>query len=278
MGKASKYKDTLFRKIFKEPKQAILLYNLIGGRNYDTDTPIEVNTLEDAVFNGLENDVSFVIEDKLVIFIEHQSTINNNMPLRFIEYLAASYALIESRLKYKSRIIKLPKPEFYVLYNGKDKWDKEYLKLSDAFDLSEDRDTYIELCAKVINIKPDSATVDIKKDNELYVYSVFVSKVGEFRDGGDPTKTALRKARSYCAENGLSSNMLNMWEEVKDMYLAEIDYLSEEKRNSYFDGKDEGRLEGILDVAINLIKMGTSLEDISNATGIEIGTLRTIRA
>lgn len=80
-------------------------------------------------------------------------------------------ALIESKQKYKSRIIRLPKPEFYVLYNGKDKWDKGCLKLSDAFKLTEEKDTYIELVAKIINIKMGSATVDIKKNNELYVYS-----------------------------------------------------------------------------------------------------------
>lgn len=91
MEKTAKYKDTLFRKIFKDEKQAILLYNLISNNNYAANTPIEVNTFEDAVFNGLENDVSFIIEDRLVIFIEHQSTINNNMPLRFIEYLMARW-------------------------------------------------------------------------------------------------------------------------------------------------------------------------------------------
>ena len=66
------------------------------------------------------------------------------------------------------------------------------------------------------------------------------------------------------------------------MYLAEIDYLSEEKRNSYFDGKDEGRLEGklegILDVAIKLMKKGSPLEDIVDVTGIGIDTLRSLRA
>ena len=128
-----KYKDTLFRYIFKEPKEAIKLYNVISGSSYDINTPIEVNALDKMMFTDKENDVSFVLEDRLVIFIEHQSTINNNMPLRFIEYLSANYRYIRSKRKYSSAVVKLPRPEFYVLYNGRDKWDKECLKLSDAF-------------------------------------------------------------------------------------------------------------------------------------------------
>ena len=67
-----KYKDTLFRSIFKVPEEAIKLYNVISGSSYDINTPIEVNALDEMMFTDKENDVSFVLDDKLVIFIEHQ--------------------------------------------------------------------------------------------------------------------------------------------------------------------------------------------------------------
>ena len=66
------------------------------------------------LFTDKENDVSFVLEDKLVIFIEHQSTINNNMPLRFIEYLSANYRFIKSKRKYSGTLMNLPRTEAHT--------------------------------------------------------------------------------------------------------------------------------------------------------------------
>ena len=231
-----KYKDTLFRHIFKEPKEAIKLYNVISGSSYDINTPIEVNALDEMLFTDKENDVSFVIEDKLVIFIEHQSTINNNMPLRFIEYLSANYRFIRSKQKYRSEVVKLPKPEFYVLYNGSDTWNKEYLKLSDAFEVSEIADTYVDLVAKIVNIRPETATVDIKANDELYIYATFVSQVQAALDSGDSIYTALKKAREYCLGLGISGMLLDKWKEVQDMYLEEFSYLDEVARQNYMKG------------------------------------------
>jgi len=37
---------------------------------------------------GQINDVSFTVGDRLIVLIEHQSTINENMPLRLLMYVA----------------------------------------------------------------------------------------------------------------------------------------------------------------------------------------------
>ncbi|GHU59004.1 hypothetical protein FACS1894133_4860 [Clostridia bacterium] len=274
MNRERKYKDTLFRYIFKEPEQAIRLYNLVADKNYDINTPIEVNALEKAVFSELENDVSFVIEDKLVIFIEHQSTINNNMPLRFVEYLAANYSMLEGKLKYREKSIRLPKPEFYVLYNGTEVWDKEYLRLSDSFGEPEVADTYVELVAKVIDIKPDSATVDIKRDNELYVYSVFVAKVQELRRAGAEIRNALKTAYEFCAEQGLHSTMLNKWAEVEDMYLAEFSYFDDVRREAFFNGE----LKKAVDVIRNLMPLKISVEQMSKIAEVDVAVVKDVIA
>jgi hypothetical protein len=60
------------------------LYNAVTGQNYPPDTKIEIVTLSNALFKGQLNDVAFVVDDRLVVLMEHQSTVNNNMPLRML--------------------------------------------------------------------------------------------------------------------------------------------------------------------------------------------------
>jgi hypothetical protein len=83
------HKDSVFSLLFSEPPAALELYNAVTGQNYPPDTKLEIVTLSNALFKGQLNDVAFVVDDRLVVLIEHQSTINNNIPLRMLMYLVA---------------------------------------------------------------------------------------------------------------------------------------------------------------------------------------------
>ena len=146
------YKDSVFTRLFSNTENLIELYNAIEGTNYGEDTEIEINTLEDVLFMDRINDISFTINGKFVILVEHQTTVNQNMPLRFLMYVARLYEKItDNRSVYKEKLIKIPTPEFIVLYNGKDDIPEEQImKLSDAF--IEKDDIKLELKVKVINI------------------------------------------------------------------------------------------------------------------------------
>ena len=130
-----KYKDTLFSKLFSNPSRLREIYNALADTDYNDDTPIEINTLEDAFFNDLKNDVSFIIGGKSVVLVEHQSTPSKNMPLRFLLYIARLYEKItDDRTLYREKLLKIPTPEFIVLYNGIKPFPAEMtLKLSDAY-------------------------------------------------------------------------------------------------------------------------------------------------
>ena len=62
------YKDRLFKLIFREKKDLLELYNAINDTDYDNPEDIEVNTLEDVVYMGMKNDVSFLITDVLNLY------------------------------------------------------------------------------------------------------------------------------------------------------------------------------------------------------------------
>jgi hypothetical protein len=185
-----KYKDSVFTSLFKDKKRLLELYNALDGTSYKNPNIININTLEGVLFPDRQNDISFTIGDKLVVLIEHQSSINENMPLRFLIYISKVYEkIIDSDNIYKRDLIKIPRPEFIVLYNGIDKYPKEkILKLSDAFEKAGMKAPELELSVRVLNINKGHNLKLEQKSKSLAGYSAFVAKVREFQSAGDSLK------------------------------------------------------------------------------------------
>ena len=119
MNANTKYKDSVFSFLFSDPELLRELYCALEGVALPPDTPVTINTLHNVLFMDRANDISFEIGGKLVILIEHQSTINRNMALRFLLYIARVYEkIIDDKKIYASQPMLLPRPEFFVLYNG----------------------------------------------------------------------------------------------------------------------------------------------------------------
>jgi hypothetical protein len=82
MNLNSKYKATVFTALFSDKANLLELYNAIKGSHYDAaTTEITINTLQDTLFMSKINDISFTVCGKLIILIEHQSTLNPNISL-----------------------------------------------------------------------------------------------------------------------------------------------------------------------------------------------------
>ena len=131
------YKDNVFRLLFGNEVKSAELYNAIKGTNYTADT-IKMNTLQNPFFFGdFRNDISFTVEDKLIILLEHQSSVNPNMSLRFLLYISDLYKVsIDKKAMYKGNPMSIANPEFYVIYNGKEDYpEKAIIKLSDLFEI-----------------------------------------------------------------------------------------------------------------------------------------------
>jgi hypothetical protein len=113
------HKNSVFSSLFSTPDVLRELYSAIEGISIPLDIPIDINTLTDILYKGRINDISFLIDNRLVVLIEHQSTINDNIPLRLLMYIARIYEKIVKRKKlYQAKLEKIPRPEFIVLYNG----------------------------------------------------------------------------------------------------------------------------------------------------------------
>lgn len=113
-----RYKDTVFRKIFMNPKELLSLYNAVNDTHYNNPEELEVTTLENAIYMNMKNDVSCVLDMWMNLY-EHQSTVNPNIPLRDLFYTSRLYEnMIVKRDIYSSKPIMLPAPKFITFYNG----------------------------------------------------------------------------------------------------------------------------------------------------------------
>lgn len=85
-----KYKDTVFRMIFRDKKELLSLYNAVNNSSYEKEEDLQIVTLENAVYMNVKNDLAFLIDFHLYLY-EHQSTYNPNMPLRDLLYISKEY-------------------------------------------------------------------------------------------------------------------------------------------------------------------------------------------
>jgi hypothetical protein len=222
------YKDSLFIDLFSKPETLRELYNAIADTNYGEETPIEVNTLENVLVKGKTNDVSFIIGGKSVVLIEHQSSINENMPLRCLMYIGQIYEkIVERRSAYNETLVKIPTPEFIVLYNGvKPYCANETLKLSDAYiytDESQNKFGHLELTVRVANINPGYNDDLLQKSETLQGYSLFINRVRHNLSIGFSLSDALKESISWCINQGILATYLTQHRsEVENMLLTEF--------------------------------------------------------
>jgi hypothetical protein len=274
-----KVKDTLFTKLFSEPDAILSLYNALSQSQYPPETPIEITTLRDVFFKGRHNDLSFIVDGKLVVLVEHQSTINPNMPIRMLIYLGKVYdSLLKGNTIYKSKLVKLLRPEFIVLYNGKDKLPAEdTLKLSDAFvDLpSEYRPNgNLELTVRVLNVNMGYNENIVQKSVELNGFVAINHEIRKNRDSGMNINEAVAKAVKDCADRNILSDFLRKYgSEVINMLNTEWnldEYVAVQREEAVEDKA--------LDTALSLLQEGDSPEKVARCTKLPLERVQQLQA
>ena len=301
MGANTKYKNSLFSFLFSNADVLRELYCALEGITLPNDVPVTINTLQDVLFMDQINDISFEIAGKLVILIEHQSTINPNMGLRLLMYIARVYEkIIDRKTVYSSKLKRLPRPEFFVLYNGTEEYpDEKTLKLSDAYEniqslgLPENTSPALELVVKVLNINHGRNAVIVRKCETLAMYSAFVGKVQEYEKAGMGRGEAINNAIKYCMENDILKEFLEQnASEVLNMLLTEwnmddaleVRYeegreegLEEGREEGREECREEGREKGREEVARKALAEGLTFDLVQKISGLDLETLKNIK-
>ncbi|MDR0306717.1 MAG: Rpn family recombination-promoting nuclease/putative transposase, partial [Chitinispirillales bacterium] len=219
------YKDSVFTLLFSEKDKLIELCNAFLDTNYGPDTEVQITTLRNVLFMEQVNDISFVIDGKIVVLIEHQSTINENIPLRMLLYIARVYEKIcENKNLYRINRIDIARPEFIVAYNGKDEYpDEQVLKLSDMFaECGEKNPIELELLVKVYNINNGRNVHIAQKSRTLSEYEIFIDTVRRYKEETNNLADAVTQAVKECIDKNILKTFLNNHgSEVTNMLLTE---------------------------------------------------------
>ena len=279
------YKDSVFVDLFGEDKKAkenfLSLYNALHGIQLDTLSALTPLRLEQVMYMTFYNDVSYLIDNKIIVLAEHQSTINPNMPIRCLEYVVRLYErILDAQERYARKLVPIPTPEFYVFYNGIEEYPNETeLRLSDSF-ISKVKEPLLELKVKVLNINKNKEHAILQNCKPLAEYSTFVETVR--RNIEKDKEHGFEDAIKECIQNGILKEYLQRKaREVINMLLAEYDYATdiavqraEERKIAYTEGKSLGIAEGARqkarETAQNLLSMGLSIDTIAQATGLPI--------
>ena len=284
-----KYKDSVFVDLFSEDEKAkenfLSLYNALHGTKLTAVGKLKNIRLEQVLYMAFYNDVSYLVDNRIIVLAEHQSTINPNMPLRCLEYIGRLYeTLFESKEKYSRKLLNIPTPEFYVFYNGEEPYPSDkILKLSEAF-IERGTETNLELTVKVININRQNRHPVLENCQTIQEYSIFVETVRKWKEI-DP-QNGFEKAVEECIENNILREYLKRkTKEVINMLLAEYDYETDiavqraEKREIAFaegiergieQGFSEGSYQTKRETAVAFKRLGIDIAKIAEGTGLSV--------
>ena len=259
-----KYKDSVFTDLFGTDKTGkenfLALYNALSGNDFKLkEVTLERKVIEQALYKTFNNDVSWEINGKLIILVDHQSTVNGNMPLRCLEYVTRIYeGIVPVRKRYAETVYKLPNPDFYVVYMGdKEQPLEQELRLSDAF---YDKDnSKLELVVKVKNCSDSKLLPLVKSCAILKEYCRFIEIVELNLDKRHP-KRSFQKAIEQAMEEGILVDYLDRKSrEVINMLCATYNYkmdIAVKKEEAFEEGMSKGAQKKAVEDARKLLKDG----------------------
>ena len=249
------YKYKLFEMIFSEKRALLELYNAMNGTDYEDPGLLEINTLENAIYMSMRNDLSFIIDSRLALY-DHQSTYSPNLPLRCLMYVADLYSVITKDANlYGTKAVPIPTPRFVIFYNGTGKMeDVKVLRLSDTFTIPE-KEYSLELTAVMFNINQGHNKKLLDTCKTLKDYSEYVARVREYA-GSMSLEAAVELAITECIRDDILAEFLRKnRSEAKSVSIYEYD---EEKhmRHVKEEGREEGRRAGLLEGHQNGVQEG----------------------
>lgn len=247
------YKDRLYKMIFNDKSELLKLYNAINGTHYDDPAMLTITTLDNAIYMTMENDLSFIIDMRLALY-EQQSTVNPNLPLRFLMYITDIYSAYTKDMNiYGSKKVQIPLPSFVIFYNGvKSQPDRTEFLLSELFHPTTDQPA-LELKAVMLNINKGHNQELMNACHTLRDYSEYVARIGTY-SAEMPLTDAVEKAITECIhENILRDFLLKNRAEAKAMSIYEYD---EEKtlrmfrEEGYEDGERNGKIQATIEMCL----------------------------
>ena len=248
-------KNSVFLDLFQNKSYLLKLYKTLHPEDTTaTEDSLTDVTIENVLTDNLYNDLGFIVNNKLMILVEAQSAWTMNILVRVLLYLAQSYHEYFQRTSqnyYKSKSVKMPKPELYVIFTGNRGRKPDKISLSKEF--FEGADIDVEVKAKVI--------YESDKDDIINQYIIFCKVFNEQTKQHGMTKKAVTETIRICKDrNVLREYLLDREKEVVTIMMSLFD--EEQIMKSFIKSErhDEAR-----ETAERMIKKGKmTLEEIAD--------------
>ena len=248
-------KNSVFLDLFQNKSNLLKLYQTLHPEDTTaTESSLTDITIENMLTDNLYNDLGFIVNNKLMILVEAQSTWTMNILVRVLLYLAQSYHEYFQRTSqnyYKSKKVKMPKPELYVIFTGNKGQKPNTISLSKEF--FEGAEIDIEVKAKVI--------YESNKDNIINQYIIFCKVFNEQTKQQGMTRKAITETIRICKDrNVLKEYLAQREKEVVTIMMSLFD--KEQIIKSFIKSE---RHEEARETAERMIKDGEiSLEKIAS--------------
>ena len=260
------YKSSVFALLYEDRENLMDLYNGLYDEKCTDPEKISFNTLKDedgvesGIFMKFRNDLSFIFDSRLHLY-EHQSSVNQNIPLRMLIYVTVLIKkLVKTKDLYKERAIGIPAPRFVVFYNGtNDMPAKTELRLSDQY-MMKYNDPELELKVTVYNINTEKGGELLTRSRTLREYMLFVDKAREAMQGKETEedkRAAMNGVIDWCIERDILREFMK--KHRKEIVMISIlQYDQEAHEAAIFEeahdaGYDEGHDAGEVSNQISLI-------------------------
>ncbi len=248
-------KNSVFLDLFQDKSYLLKLYKTLHPEDATaTEDSLTDVTITNVLTDNLYNDLGFIANNKLMILVEAQSTWTVNILVRVLLYLAQSYHEYFQRTcqdYYKSKKVKIPKPELYVIFTGNKGRKPDIISLSKEF--FEGVDIDIEVKAKVIY---ESDTDDI-----INQYIIFCKVFNEQTKQHGMTQKSVTETIRMCKDRNVLREYLAQRE--KEVVTIMMSLFDEEQIMKSFIRSE--RHDADRETAERMIRKGKmSLEEIAD--------------
>ena len=263
-------KDSVFTDLFQDKKYLLQLYKALHPEDTDvTKDDLNDITIKNVLTDNIYNDLGFTVGDKLMILVEAQSSVwTVNIIVRALMYLVQTWHDYFERTKqnlYKSKKVKMPMPEIYVIFTGERKTRPSEISLSQEF--FGGKDCGIDVKVKMI--------YDGKEGDIINQYVIFTKVCNEQMKKYGRTRKAVLEAIRICKDRNVLSEYLSSKEsEVVDIMMVLYDeeeimrsYVESERHDAWYDSK--------IDTARRMLDDGTlSLDKVAEISDLPIEVIR----
>jgi hypothetical protein len=223
-------KDSVFTDLFQNKKYLLQLYKSLHPEDDVTEDDLTDVTIKNVLTDNIYNDLGFVVEDRLMIFVEAQSSVwTVNIIVRALMYLVQTWHDYFERTKqnlYKSKKVQMPMPEIYVLYTGERKTRQSEISLSQEF--FDGKECGIDVRVKMI--------YDGKEGDIINQYVLFTKICNEQMKEHGRTRKAVMEAIRICKDRDVLREYLsNRESEVVSIMMVLYD--EEEIMRSYVESE-----------------------------------------